>query len=359
MRCLNCGKEMINNLVQFKGQHISYDMCEACGSLWLDATELDKTAFQVTGSIEYSSTDEAEGIREPLKKCPRCEDTALNKVYFLEYSDILLDRCRNCGGFWLDGGELDLVNKELQSIMPVAGKGFSEFVNDVHLPYWYKRVKRKSSETDFRVEVLPIKYAKLKSKTKYICPACEANLNLYAAYGIKMEGCPKCKGIFLDAGELRKLKDKTTSGSWITLRWMDDEVEAIGKVHAMPSKRKCPKCREARFLSTGFGNSTIIIDWCPSCHGIWLDRDEFQDMVKCVRDRLLKLSSRDMLKETYKEIKEIWDGPENKLSEILDAKAAINALLCIWIYEDPPLAMALIRFNEIALRVLRGLPGAP
>ena len=57
MRCLNCGTEMMNNQVSTKNDLISYDMCEKCGSLWLDEGELDKMAFQVEGSIEYCSQE--------------------------------------------------------------------------------------------------------------------------------------------------------------------------------------------------------------------------------------------------------------------------------------------------------------
>ena len=42
MKCLNCRTEMTNNFVQTKKNRISYDICEECGSLWLDAGELDK-----------------------------------------------------------------------------------------------------------------------------------------------------------------------------------------------------------------------------------------------------------------------------------------------------------------------------
>ena len=44
-----------------------------------------------------------------------------------------------------------------------------------------------------------------------------------------------------------------------------------------------------------------------------------------------------MAKKVYEEIKEIWSGPENVLSEILDAKAAISALICIAIFSKPAL----------------------
>jgi len=338
---------MMNNLVQIKSRQISYDMCEACGSLWLDSGELDKMAFQVNGSIEYCSKDKAEDITEKTRSCPRCEGIELDKVFFLGHSDILLDRCRNCGGFWLDGGELDLINKDLQDIMPVKGKGFSEFVNNVHLPYWYKRIKRKSRETDFEIAVPPIKGAELKSQTKYVCPSCGAKLNLYNIFSIEIEACPKCKGIFLDRDELRSLKDESTKGSWQTLRWMDDEVEAIEKAKAIPSKRACPKCSNANFISTCFGDSKIILDWCPNCHGVWLDRQEFQEVLQYMTDKLNTLTSDEMKSRIYEEIKEIWNGPENKLSEILDAKAAISALINITIFEHPKLFNWLTNFSRI------------
>jgi len=60
MKCLNCRTEMTNNLVQTRKDRISYDVCDDCGSLWLDAGELDKMAFQVDGSIEVCSKDKVE-----------------------------------------------------------------------------------------------------------------------------------------------------------------------------------------------------------------------------------------------------------------------------------------------------------
>ena len=135
MDCLNCGKQMVGYTVSTGQKQLSYDVCEGCGSLWLDSGELDKMAFQVEGSIEFSSGEEVEDEAATGRECPRCRGLELEKVRFLGESDIVLDRCANCGGFWLDGGDLDLINRELERIMPVEGKGFSEFVNNVHLPY--------------------------------------------------------------------------------------------------------------------------------------------------------------------------------------------------------------------------------
>jgi len=348
MKCLDCAGDMVNNLVMTKTNHIAYDLCEACGGLWLDGGELDKMAFQVEGSIEVSSQRETDKDIEPQKQCPRCDDTPLDKVIFVGYSDIVLDHCRNCGGFWLDGGELLRIDRELQKIMPVHGKGFSEFLGNVHVPYWHKRVRRKSSETDFEVEVLPLKHAELQSETDCACPACEATLERYKAYGIDLEGCSGCKGIWLDQDELRKLKDRCEEGSWLTLRWLDDEIDAIEQANATLSKRFCPKCDDVQLLSTSFGDSDILIDWCPSCHGTWLDRDEFEGIVKFLKDELNHLSSHEMKQKTIEELKEVWAGPEGTLSEILDAKAAISALINITIFEHPALVKVLLRFGDAA-----------
>ncbi len=342
MECLSCNKEMTNYLVHTFLAKLSYDMCEECGSFWLDEGELNKLAYQVTGDIEICSIEKAKDISQHTKRCPRCEDIELDKVVFLKISDIILDRCGNCGGYWLDGGELDLVNRELEEIMPVEGKGFSKFVNDVHLPFWCKKIRRKSRETDFNIDVPVIKGCELITETSLQCPACDSTLNEYAIFGIKIEGCDKCKGIFLDIDELRRLKDKKTEDSWATLRWMDDEVESIEETKAVASKKICPKCNGVKFFSTKFGDSKIIIDWCPSCHGTWLDRDEFQDIIDLLESKLFSLSSSEMAKIVEEEEKEIWDGPEGKISELKDVIAARKALDIIRIYEHPVMANFLL-----------------
>src|ERR1700730_12976607 len=112
MRCLNCNNEMMNYEVHTISQHMSYDVCESCGGLWLDKGELDKMAFQVEGDIEYCSTEEVKGPAS-TKHCPRCAGEPLHNVLFLGHylkDGIVLERCGNCNGFWLDGGQLDKID---------------------------------------------------------------------------------------------------------------------------------------------------------------------------------------------------------------------------------------------------------
>lgn len=335
MDCLNCGTEMTNYQVVTKKAQVSYDLCEKCGSLWLDAGELDKMAFKVQGSIEYCERDEEKESETRVKKCPRCDDFPLEKIRFLGCDDINLHFCRNCGGFWLDGGELNLIDQELAKIMPVTGKGFSDFVNDVHVPYWYKRVKRPSSETDFHVEVPPIKGAEKEKGTTDQCPSCGTALNVYKLFGMSFEGCPKCKGLWLVKDELRKLKNKVEDGS---LRWLNREIENIEKTSVVATKRPCVKCKTVKLVSVIFGKSRIVVDWCPKCHGTWLDRGEFEGITEYLKQELGHEQPKEIEHEAVADIKRVWTGgPESRLQEALDAKAAVSALISATIFEHPAL----------------------
>lgn len=321
---------------------MSYDVCESCGSLWLDKGELDKMAYQVDGDIEYCSKDRAQGAAAS-HHCPRCPGMPLQKVTFLGDDTLILERCDNCNGFWLDGGQLEKIDAKLARIMPVKGKGFSEFITDVHLPHYYERVKRDSAQTDFSEPVLPVRHAKPLGKTGHECPTCAIALDAYGVYGIKFESCAKCAGLWLHPKELEALKARVDAGSWGNLRWMNDEVDALEKASAMMSDKHCPECKDDGLVSTHFGNSKIIVDWCRRCHGIWLECDEFEDIARYLRDELNQLTSKDMEKKVAAEVKRIWtDGSESKISEILDAKAAISALVNVSIFEHPRLAKILI-----------------
>ena len=335
MTCLNCGTEMMNNQVSTKNDLVSYDMCEKCGSLWLDKGELDKMAFHVEGSIEYCSQDPVEEPEKHIRKCPRCDNANLYRVRFLNSTDIIPHHCKECGGFWLDGGELDLIDKELAKIMPVSGKGFSDFVNNVHVPYWYKRIKRRSSEIEAQVQVLPIKGAKLERTTADQCPRCGKSLDEYTVFSMTFEGCPACKGIWLFKDELRRLKNKVEHGS---MRWLNDEINNIEKISAVATKRVCPKCKYVKMVSALFGKSSIVIDWCPQCHGMWLDQDEFDSVTEYLQHELYSMHPKEMGKKARDEMKLLWSGgPESRHEEFLDVRATISALINATIFEHPTL----------------------
>ena len=98
---------------------IPVETCSACGGMFLDHGELNKLAEPTSGDLEYSTVhDDSFEHRDvfPVAKCPRCAGSGMKKVEFNIYTDIILDYCDRCSGFWLDGTELDRINAEVRQL---------------------------------------------------------------------------------------------------------------------------------------------------------------------------------------------------------------------------------------------------
>lgn len=196
-------------------------------------------------------------------------------------------------------------------------------------------IKKKSGETDSPKAVFPLKGSKLLGATNDKCPVCESPLNLYSISSMEYEGCGKCKGLWLVKDELRKLKNRTEDGK---LHWMNAEIENIEKTSVGPTNRPCVKCKGVKLISAVFGHSSIVINWCQKCYGIWLEHSEFESIVEYLKNESLKATFGELKKEVSKDVKRIvTGGPESRLAEIADADAAIHALINATVFEHPAL----------------------
>ncbi|MHC4247824.1 MAG: zf-TFIIB domain-containing protein [Planctomycetota bacterium] len=113
MKCASCGAEMQTD----SEPDLKIEKCDACGGLFLDRGELDVLATGLAGDVEFCAFDD----ELPLdtfkpRACPRCADSEMRKIEFLRYTGVILDHCAECGGFFLDGGELEFVNAALRKI---------------------------------------------------------------------------------------------------------------------------------------------------------------------------------------------------------------------------------------------------
>ncbi|HEV8440464.1 MAG TPA: zf-TFIIB domain-containing protein [Methylomirabilota bacterium] len=126
---------------------------------------------------------------------------------------------------------------------------------------------------------------------------------------------------------------------------MDDELDSIvNSSVATPTQRLCPKCDGTKLLAVRFATTNVVIDWCPDCQGLRLDRGEFERIVAHLRAKLDRLTSAEMRADLIKEVKEIWSGPEDTPSELLDSIATVSALVNITIFEHPALFKHLVDF---------------
>src|SRR5262249_1667708 len=109
----------------------------------------------------------------------------------------------------------------------------------------------------------------------------------------------------------------------------------------IPTDRACPKSDGGKLFSVVFGKSSIVIDWCPKCHGIWLDRAEFDAILDYLITEVANATRRDIEKKIVKNSKKLWKGsPEGWAAESSDIAAAVMALANVTVFEHP----ALFRF---------------
>ena len=90
------------------GQQVLIDQCRGCGGIWFDAFELYKVKQGEAQEIEALDSDVLRApsdIENPTLRCPRDQST------LVRFSDpnfpkgLVLARCPNCQGFWLNRGE--------------------------------------------------------------------------------------------------------------------------------------------------------------------------------------------------------------------------------------------------------------
>lgn len=123
------------------------------------------------------------------------------------------------------------------------------------------------------------------------CPKCRQPLQGVDYQGVHIETCPACGGDWLDSGELKNI---------VLAREMRfDEKECLAMAQAakitgvkltdLNRHLTCPNCG-ASTNPVNYGDDTgVIIDKCPRCNGIWLDRGELekiQELVEGWRDEL-------------------------------------------------------------------------
>jgi Zn-finger nucleic acid-binding protein len=109
--------------------------CPRCDGLFLEQGQLNQVTEPIPGDLEFSTVDLDTFQHEdtyPPATCPHCR-LAMDKVEFNIDSNLILDYCRHCQGFWLDGAELDAINQEVRRLNTTAA--------EIHDPPWLWLVK--------------------------------------------------------------------------------------------------------------------------------------------------------------------------------------------------------------------------
>jgi Zn-finger nucleic acid-binding protein len=164
MKCPACG----NNLVEVQAGSIKVQACkEGCGGLWVSHFQLDK----IDKPDEYDGEILSQLQKNPSVKvdptqqrhCPQCPDhIPLMHHFFSVKKEVVIDECPECGGYWLDMGELLTIRKTWKTDAE-REKAADDYFNTV-----FGEEMEKDKEKD---EVWETKAQKTFSIFKYICPS--------------------------------------------------------------------------------------------------------------------------------------------------------------------------------------------
>lgn len=108
------------------------------------------------------------------------------------------------------------------------------------------------------------------------CPKCKGNplvARKVKAGRIELDHCQQCGGLWFDSAELDQILGSKASARY-----------AIPTFAFENKGCQCPRCHTSLYEFCYPGTMTLI-DACKSCHGIWLDNNEWKEIAKARESR--------------------------------------------------------------------------
>ena len=114
MNCPACGGELSSN----EAAGIEVDVCASCGGIWFDPFELMKVdePHESAGEalLDVAGDHRVAVDHENPRQCPR-DGAQLARHFFSVKKQAEVDECPECGGVWLDVGELATIRTQFAS----------------------------------------------------------------------------------------------------------------------------------------------------------------------------------------------------------------------------------------------------
>lgn len=162
------------------------------------------------------------------------------------------------------------------------------------------------------------------------CPKCRIELTTCEVESLELDLCPECGGTWFDQDELRKAKDMADAN----LRWMDFDIWRHEDRYALAPGLQCPRCA-VDMCSLDYDDTGVRVDTCATCGGVWLDRDEFERIIRSLEDELSRKPTNELLAASLREALEVVAGPRSPVSEWRDLRQLLR-LLSLRLAVDQP-----------------------
>ena len=139
------------------------------------------------------------------------------------------------------------------------------------------------------------------------CPNCNHELRKFAINGVDLDQCISCGGIWFNKGELYKAKDKEDEFlQWLDVDLFSDPKQFVGSYSTMA----CPRDNNPLY-EISYDNTNIKVDVCKTCQGIWLDKDEYENIIASLKRTLFRDDMIEYLKHLEEQIQEVFTGSDD------------------------------------------------
>jgi len=245
--------------------NIEVDHCAKCNGMYFEKGEM--------GAYLHFSKD-LPNYKDLLKEakpsctCPECQGQ-MKELKYVPDKELFVDYCENCGGVWLDGGEVD----DAQEIAGAQEQTKVRLLRAI----WEMRVA-------------------VRGEDLLVCPKCKKPTvtGFTSGEGVTVDMCDKCNGTWFEKGEIASYFELSQD--------IPNKQEALAT--AKETGLKCPRCRKVGLLELEYcqqelKSGKLIVDYCPTCEGLWLDKGEMLSL-ECLSVSLESPGAR--LGRAYKEL---------------------------------------------------------
>lgn len=106
-----------------------------------------------------------------------------------------------------------------------------------------------------------------------LCPDCRLEMQRQQYYGVTVDVCPTCAGMWFDEAELRMLMQ---IDPLILLTIEDKSLPSVQYDPSETVNRRCPRCALPLHPYRYLYRSPVELDTCHQCHGIWIENNELR-----------------------------------------------------------------------------------
>jgi Zn-finger nucleic acid-binding protein len=141
------------------------------------------------------------------------------------------------------------------------------------------------------------------------CPKCLTELLKNNKYGIEVDYCTACQGMWLDMEELDQLEDRS---------YKEDDLKGSLMLTSEQTQFKCPHCGD-QLHQFEYRLNNLMIEYCKKGHGYWLDAKEEIRVTELMADRKAAMERKEKAEDQWYKIIRTIKNPSffDKLKNLL------------------------------------------